>query len=281
MFLKSVLDNVTFPTLVKWDDMIAAEKEAGVYGDYDDYEKSEYTVKSYDGYKLGCTLVPQEQSDRYIIISHGYTCNRIGSVKYLNMYKRLGFNCIIYDNRGCGKNEPAPITMGYYEARDLAAIIKDTRRRFKDDVKLGLHGESMGAAMSLMQLENDDNIKFIISDCSFADYDMLTRSVAKYKYHIPGFMVNYLSKYCRRAYGFSFDELKPYLSIKKSKTPICFIHGKDDRFIPPEHCQKLYESAAGYKEMHLFEGARHAQSYYNDKEAYEKIVADFLDKIGF
>lgn len=279
MLLKSILYNVTFPTPLKWEDMVASEKKAGVYGDYDSYKKSEYTVKSFDGYKLNCTMVSEDSSDRYVIISHGYTCNRIGSVKYLNMYKRLGFNCIISDNRGCGKNDPAPITMGFYEARDLAAIIKDTRRRFGENIYLGLHGESMGAAMSLMQLGNDDNISFVVSDCSFADYDKLAKSVAKFKYHIPGFLIGRLSKYCKRTYGFGFDELRPYLSIEKTKTPICFIHGKEDRFIPPEHCKNLYESAAGYKEIHLFDNARHAQSYYTDRAAYEKIVADFISKI--
>lgn len=65
---------------------------------YDDLEKTNYTVTADDGYVLHAELLKNPKpSDKYVIISHGYTDNSMGDLKYAKMYLDLGFNCIIYD----------------------------------------------------------------------------------------------------------------------------------------------------------------------------------------
>ena len=51
---------------------------------YAELEKSEYTVSAEDGYVLHAELLknPEETTD-YVIISHGYTDNRMGALKYM------------------------------------------------------------------------------------------------------------------------------------------------------------------------------------------------------
>lgn len=256
------------------------EIDHGVYGDFDDLKKTEYTVKSFDGYSLHCIYVPLEGSSRYVIISHGYTYSCMGSVKYLHMFRSLGFSCIIYDDRGCGKNKRAPITMGYNESRDLKAVIADLRNKFGKDIYIGLHGESLGSALSLMALETEKNIKFLVADCGYSDIFSLAVYQVRRSCHLPSFFVKRASKLCSKEYGFSLYDICPYKSIQHTKTPICFIHGEDDDFIPPEHCKKLYENAGGYREIHLFPNARHAESFFSDKEKYKEIVTEFLEKVN-
>ncbi|MBQ9299463.1 MAG: alpha/beta hydrolase, partial [Clostridia bacterium] len=72
---------------------------------YDGLKKTNYSVKSYDGYMLHVQYIQNPRpTDRYILISHGYTDNRIGSLKYTRMYLDLGFHVILYDLRGHGEN---------------------------------------------------------------------------------------------------------------------------------------------------------------------------------
>ena len=48
--------------------------------------------------------------------------------------------------RGYGENEPTFCTYGLLEGKDLAELVKDTRKRYPEISELGLHGESLGAA---------------------------------------------------------------------------------------------------------------------------------------
>ena len=78
---------------------------------YDTCDGGEYTVEGADGYILHAKLLKSPvPSDRYVIISHGYTDNRMGALKYARIYLGLGFNCVIYDLCGHGLNAPAATT---------------------------------------------------------------------------------------------------------------------------------------------------------------------------
>ena len=144
-------------------------KSHGRWEDYDKLKKVPYTVEMSDGYVLHATYIPAAtETDRFVIISHGFGDNRLGSAKYALMYHALGFNSIIYDTRGMGENKDQAITLGLRESRDLISLIIDTKKRYGHDIVLGLHGESMGAAFQVMALRYMPKVDFMICDCGFA-----------------------------------------------------------------------------------------------------------------
>lgn len=128
--------------------------EHGLWGDSDSYEKEAYSVSGLDGYKLNCSLIRAESddSDKFVIISHGFRSNMNGAMKYVDVYRSLGYSCIIYDVRAHGENEDAICSLGNFESEDLYLLIADTYERYGGDISLGLHGESMGSAISLSVL---------------------------------------------------------------------------------------------------------------------------------
>ena len=137
---------------------------------YNDLEHTDYTVESFDGYVLHARLLRcPAHSGKYVIISHGYTDNRIGSLKYAKMYISLGYSCIIYDLRGHGMNQPTFTTYGIREGQDITELVRDTRARYKDIVQLGLHGESLGAASTVTALKYKPEVDFVVADCGFSD----------------------------------------------------------------------------------------------------------------
>ena len=78
---------------------------------YDALEKEDYTVPGDGGYVLHVQrLVNPAAVGKYVIISHGYTDNRLGALKYARLYLDRGYQVIVYDLRGHGLNEPAPCT---------------------------------------------------------------------------------------------------------------------------------------------------------------------------
>lgn len=245
---------------------------------YDSVEKTDYTVASDDGYILHAQFLKNpEDTNRCVIISHGYTDNRVGSLKYSWLYLKQGFDVIIYDLRGHGLNAPTFCTYSVRERKDLLALIQDSRKRYPNLSLLGIHGESLGAATSIAALEEKPPIDFVVADCGFSDIVPVLRGGLK-GMHLPAFMVSVASVCAKIRYGYSFSEMRPIDSLKENQIPILFIHGADDTFILPEHSEKMKAATKGYAEIHLIPGAGHAMSVLSDREAYMQYVREFLNR---
>ena len=241
---------------------------------------NEHTIKSFDGYELYVGFIPgNPESKKYMVLSHGYTSSRYGMYKYAMLYRRMGFNCVVYDQRGHGANKPTVTSFGYKEARDLMAVIADTYERYGDDIKLGLHGESMGSGTQIEALKYHPKIEFIVNGCGYSEILSVLKWKCKRDFHLPGALAEGASVFCKLMYGFSFKEVRPIDNLKDNKIPICFIHGGADDFVHNWHSQKMYEATQGYKEIHIFEGAGHAQCIDVDVERYERILREFMEKV--
>ena len=246
---------------------------------YDPLEKTEYQVTSYDGYVLNAELISNPiPADKYVLLSHGYTDNRFGSLKYTKMYLDLGFHVIVYDLRGHGENEPTFCTYSVRERKDLIALIRDCRDRYQPAV-LGIHGESLGAATSIACLEDKPQIDFVVADCGFSDISNVLKGGVK-SMHLPEGLVPLASVCARLRYGYSYDMMRPIDSLADNEIPILFIHGAEDSFILPENSERMEKETKGYSELHLIPGAAHAASVLTAPEEYQEIVEAFLAHIN-
>ena len=260
------------------DDAMKWQSERYDTSFYNDLAHTDYTVKSYDGYELHARLLLcPNHSGRYVIISHGYTDNRIGSLKYAKMYIALGYSCILYDLRGHGLNRKTFTTYGIREGKDIAELVKDTRRRCSDAVRLGLHGESLGAASTITSLQYKPEVDFVVADCGFSDIDNVLRKGYR-SAGAPVLLVDIANLGAKLRYHYSLDSMRPIDSLPDNEIPILFIHGADDTFITPKNSEDMAKSTKGYSELHMIDGAGHAESMLNQPEEYEKIVSEFLKK---
>lgn len=245
---------------------------------YDALEKTEYTVTSYDGYVLHAVFLKNsEPSTDYVIITHGYTDNRMGALKYAPVYLDLGYNCIIYDLRGHGENERSFTTYGIREGRDLECVIKDTRERYTDLKTLGIHGESLGAATTVNVLQYKPDVDFAVADCGFSDIENVLRGTMKAA-HMPSFFVDIADIGSRIRYHYAIKDMRPIDALDDNEIPVLFIHGADDDFILPRNSEDMSKRTKGRSEYHTIPGATHANSVITDRELYAKYVREFLDK---
>ena len=253
----------------------------GVWGDLEDYKTESYTVEGKDGYILHCQLLysdDTQDSDKYVIISHGYNSNRYGAGKYVPVYDALGYKCLIYDLRGHGENEKSVCTIGNYESQDLLKIIDDAYSRFGSDIYLGLHGESMGSSTSLSTLGAKPNVRFVVADCGFTNlYELIGTG---FRSRGIGFLEPCVDAAMRVVYGWSMKDTSAIDAIDGNTIPVCFIHGTADTFITPDNSERLKEKTSGYSELHIVDHAEHAQSRaVLGKKAYTELVGEFLDKV--
>ena len=270
---------LVYPPRPSFQDTFRLEAAMRYLRDYDENESDYYTVPSFDGYELHAELIRAKQPSRkYVIVSHGYSYDRHGSIKYIHLYRALGYNCIIYDSRGHGLNKKAPCAFGVVECRDLRALIDDCYSRFGADIFLGLHGESMGSALSALCLKEKPPVRFAVLDCGYADFKSVIEGKLK-SFHAPRFYVYPIEWMCRLLFRVSIFAARPADALKDNEVPLCLIHGEQDGLIDVSHAERLRQANKGPCEVHTFPGADHAQCFLTDEARYLRILTAFLNQV--
>lgn len=268
------------PKKFSYEHIIESLKKCNSYDDVKDLKKEEYEIKLRDDYIINASIYKNEQnSNKYIIMVHGFTANQIQSLHYLRIFYDLGYNIITYDSRNHGKNKISICTMGDKESLDLNEIINDTYKRYGDSIYLGVHGVSMGGAVVLMVLKHTQKLKFVISDCPYADLKELSYIQCKKMFHMPNFLVDIAGFIGKVIYKTNCINVKPIDNIKGSKVPLLLLTSLGDTLIDPSHTARIYDAYEGYKKVHYTIDAEHSESVLYDRPSYIKEVSIFLKDI--
>lgn len=75
---------------------------------------------------------------------------------------------------------------------------------------------------------------------------------------------------CRKTAGYSFKEYSTLEAMKTNKIPVLFIHGSNDKFVPPYMSKQNFEAAVCEKQILIVENAGHGSSYFENKPLYEE-----------
>ncbi|MDZ5471113.1 alpha/beta hydrolase (plasmid) [Bacillus sp. 31A1R] len=256
------------------------EKEAGRLNPlhYDELPKREVLISSPFGYSLKAIVVEPYRADRYVIICHGVTENKLNSVKYMNLFLERGFNCVIYDHRRHGESGGKTTSYGYYEKYDLKAVVDWLKAEKGSSIQLGIHGESMGAATMILYAGLlEDGADFYIADCPFSDFKEQLAHRIKVELKIPSQLVIPIANiFLRMRDRYSLRDVSPISVIENIKKPILFIHSKKDDFILPSMTEALFERKKGPKKLFMAMNGVHAQSLNENKADYEKMLDEFL-----
>lgn len=245
---------------------------------FDDCPKERITLQSPNGYSLsGLFLKPLKTNDT-IIISHGVTENKTNSIKYAQMFNNLGFNTVVYDHRRHGETGGKTTSYGYYERHDLQQFVHYVREHIGPDATLGIHGESMGAATTLLYAGTiADEADFYIADSAFSDFRQLLYRVVKSAISIELKLAVYVTDLLLRLRdGYMSKNIRPILAVENIEKPVLFIHNTNDTFIPCEMTKQMYEVKKGPKMLHLFDKGDHTQAFNETPDEYERIVRIFI-----
>lgn len=239
------------------------------------------SMQADDGAELVAYLFRNGDSKKTAILVHGYgSSGFVGWGKEGQDYIRRGYNLLLPDERCCGESGGDWITFGILESLDLLKWTKLLVQKYPED-SIAVQGCSMGAATCCMfsGLDIPANVKAIVSDCGYADIrEQIVYSAKSTARMLPMFVIRDAEKHFRKWTCLSYDDRTPEKAVRKARVPIFFVHGTEDRFVPPENAKRLYDACSAEKELLYIEHAPHAMAYDMGKEKYTGPVFEFIEK---
>lgn len=238
-------------------------------------------IRGESGRNVYLRIFRLEKSRRWAVTVHGYGCNGRSMLACAKKLYENGYNVIVPDLPCHGGSYGRVIGLGQYEHKDIVKIAKRIAE-LDGGADIMLYGVSMGAATVLMASGAEDlpqNVSCIVSDCSFTTARDIFRFQIGSMFRVPTApIVASLDKMYRKRTGLSFKDADVVRYVKRSKTPVLFIHGSADNIVPTYMVYELYNAADCPKEIAVIKGAGHGVSAYIDSFNYWRRVFAFADE---
>ena len=195
----------------------------------------------------------------------------------------MGRNALIINQRASGPSDGHVITFGINERKDCLRWIDFAVEKFGKDVKLILTGISMGAATVMMTAGEKlpENVVCVLADCGYSSPKEIICKIVR-EMHLPVKLIYPFIKWSAKLFGgFNLEETSPLQAMQTCQTPVIFIHGDNDLFVPWEMSKAVYDACPTQKKLVLIKGGGHGIAYVQDKEGYLSALREFAMECGF
>ncbi len=272
------------PHLKGTEAVLAEVAEAGELADAEfsnNHQPSRLTIVSDDDLKLNGYLFKNENTtQKWAIVVHGYNGNSTQMTRYVRNFYENGYHVLTPDLRGHGDSEGHYIGMGWDDRKDMLLWINQIIEK-DPQAEILLYGISMGGATVMMTSGESlpANVKVIVEDCGYSSVvDEFTYQLDDL-FGLPKFPVmNAANTITKIRAGYDLNEASAVEQVAKSKTPILFIHGDTDTFVPYTMLDEVYNAANVEKEKLIIPGAGHGEAEKVDPEKYWNTIWNFVNK---
>ena len=240
------------------------------------HERVEFAAS--DGVTLRGWWFPREETDHVVIACTGHRGAKHELLGIGSALWRAGNNVLLFDFRGCGDSDIAPLSLAHNELPDARAAIHFVRERLPS-ARVGMIGYSMGAAVSILVAADDPTVRVVVADSSFATiHDVIAHAFRRHR--LPARPIVELTDLLNRwRHGYPLGAVRPVDAVGRlAPRPILIIHGGDDGITPVENAHRLFSAAGEPKEQWVVDGARHCGAYFADRQMYVERVTAFINR---
>jgi len=233
-----------------------------------------YTLTTPEGLKLKGYYYPagDTPSDTIAFIIHGYRSNHGETAgPFRELYHSRGIDIFAVDNPAAGTSEGELVGYDYTESEAAFLWLEFLLMEFGENIKIILHGFSMGGGAVLSMSDRvPQNVRFIVDDCGFSGApEILRPRTGKLAYTILN-----IENAFKQGFGLGKTDCRPHLA--NAKCPVLFVHGEQDPTVPFEMGQSLYRCCSSYKEHLWIENAKHMECIYYAPGDYSVKIDKFL-----
>jgi len=232
-------------------------------------EFQEIQLITEDNVELAAWYTPP-QNGAVILVAHGYGDKR--AEDFYALFASHGYGVVAWDFRAHGKSAGDFSSLGYYEVLDIKAAL-DFALAQPNVEHVGGWGGSMGAVALIRATAQYPEIEALVADSPFATLE------DEIDIRVPFPMMRPLIRFfSERESSVKLDWVRPIDDISKiSPRPVFIIQGLEDRMIPLDSAQRLYDAAGEPRQIWLEDDVPHLNMYAYYKAEYTKRVIKFLD----
>ncbi|MBW8010761.1 MAG: alpha/beta hydrolase [Chloroflexi bacterium] len=242
-------------------------------------EFEDITLTTVDGFDLVGWYIPS-RNGAAVIAQHGYKGNREEMLEEADMLARHGYGVIMVDMRAHGGSEGEVISFGVMELQDMEAIYQYLLTRPEvDPERIGILGNSNGAAISILYTAQNQQIKALITVSSYASLQDEIAIGIEALTILPAFPFAPLIQYfAEQEVGFQAEDISAIAVIDQiAPRPIFILQGGADTAIPTDSGQRLYDTANEPKELWFEPDLGHISFDVEMPEEFEARIIAFFD----
>ena len=213
-------------------------------------------------------------SGKIAFIVHGYRSNYAETAGiHFDYYTGRGFDVFACDHAAHGESGGRFIGYSAFESEDCLLWLDFLLREYGRDIKIVLHGYSMGGATVLKMSDRvPDNVKFIVEDSGFDCAAGILKSSLGVMY-APMRLIN------RAVAGYDVQrDTEVYTQLRKARTPMLFVHGRADNMVPFANGPRLYDACTTEKDFLFADDVVHIETMLRAPEVYKAKLDTYIDK---
>ena len=235
-------------------------------------------LESRDGTWLTGHWADVSHPKRIIVAMHGWRSawdRDFGMVA--DFFRENDCSVLYAEQRGQGNSGGEYIGFGLTERYDCLDWVNWVNLQTGGRLPVYLCGISMGASTVLMSagLPLPNNVCGIIADCGYTSPEDIWKHVAKQAHISYNMCGKPASRLAKKRLQIAMDTESCPGALARSKTPVLFVHGTDDKFVPVEMTYENYKACTAPKRLFVVPGAEHGMSYLVDPQGYQAALKEF------
>ena len=230
------------------------------------------TIPSGD-HTLHAWLLPPGGAPRppLVLLTHGWGANYGVLIQLAEPLVAAGYEVLLFDIRGHGRNEEVPFATIRHFRDDIMAVARYAEDRFPGR-PLVLVGHSLGGAAGVLAAAEGAPLRGLGLLAAPADVMDVTAAYMASKGLPGGLLVRVLRPFWWVRVGGTFRPLTPGRRISELQIPVLVVHPGDDERVPMAHAERLAQGAG--VELHVIPDAQHTR--FLGWPQTHALVLDFL-----
>ncbi|MGD2096239.1 MAG: alpha/beta fold hydrolase [Desulfobacterales bacterium] len=214
--------------------------------------------------RIHCWWIPAKPlADKVLLYLHGGAINIGANVDPARRFHEMGYSVFLISYRGYGNSDGVfPSEEQVYADADAAwnYLVKE---KDIDPQRIFIYGHSIGGAVAIDLAVRHPDATGVIVEATFTSIIDMAHLQYRYRFLPMNLIVEQ-----------KFDSLS---KVDDLKVPALYIHGTDDRRVPPAMSQRLYENTSSSKRIKFIKGGGHNNNGSIGGEDYIRAIEDFED----
>jgi uncharacterized protein len=227
--------------------------------------------------RLGAWLLcPDGLAERpLLLLAHGWGASYGTLLMLAEPLVAAGFEVLIFDIRGHGRNEPAPYVTVRHFKDDIAAVAGYAKERYPDR-PIVVVGHSLGGAAGVLAVADGAPLDGLVLVAAPADVVRITEEYLSDR-GVPGkLLVRLIRPFWWLRLGSTFRPLTPTRRIREVTIPLLILQPENDQRVVRDHADRL--AAASGKGYELIPDCEHTDVLGHPETT--RLVADFARGLG-